>query len=182
MARTKGEEHRDRIRKRHFAGEDAWTGENEKGWFRAPRTLPLVLSLIASKAISGKYDLSKVYLELWARHMSGGVIEMREDAEHAYAAGYRGPRATHTWHERMKLLEKNGIIKTKGIGLRTHKYVLLVHPTAVVEKLRQDGKVSDEWLDAYKDRQLETKEDSYHSRKKAGLPRKVVPIKAAKTA
>jgi hypothetical protein len=175
--KTKGQEHRDRIRRRFFPREDAWTGENEKGWFYAPRTLSLILNLVASKAVSGKCDPSKVYLELWARHMGGGVIEMRHEGEHAYAAGYRGPRGIRTWQERMNLLEKNGIIKTKRIGNQRYKYVLLVHPTSFVEKLRQEGKVDDDWLDAYRDRQLETKELSFEARKRAGAIRKVVPIK-----
>jgi len=178
MNKTKGQEHRDRIRQRFFAREDAWTGENEIGWFRAPRTLPLILNLIASKAVSGKCDPSKVYLELWARHMGGGVIEMRHEGEHAYAAGYSGARGIRTWQERMNLLERNGIIKTKRIGNQRHKYVLLVHPTTFVEKLRQEGKVDDAWLDAYGDRQLETKEPSFEARKRARATRKVVPMKA----
>ena len=85
MIKTKGQEHREKIRKRFFLGEDAWTGENEKGWFYAPRTLPLLLNLIASKKVSGNCDPSKVYLELWARHMGSGVIEMRHEGDHAFA-------------------------------------------------------------------------------------------------
>jgi hypothetical protein len=27
-----------------WPNEIVWTGENEKGWFRAPRTLPLILA------------------------------------------------------------------------------------------------------------------------------------------
>lgn len=178
MIKTKGQEHREKVRRKFFAGEDAWTGENEKGWFYAPRTLPLVLNLIASKAVSGKCDPSRVYLELWARHMGGGVIEMRHEGDHAYSAGYKGTRGIRTWQERMKILEKNGIIRTKQIGNQKYKYVLLIHPTAIVEKLRQEGKVDDSnWLDTYKDRQMETKELTLDARKKAKATPKVVTMK-----
>ena len=177
MIKTKGQEHRDKIRKRFFLGEDAWTGENEKGWFYAPRTLPLLLNLIASKKVSGKCDPSKVYLELWARHMGGGVIEMRHEGDHAYAAGYKGRRGIRTWQERMNLLEQNGIIKTKQIGNQKYKYVLLIHPTTVIENLRRAGSVDEDWLDTYKDRQMETKELTFKARKKAAGAVKVVPIK-----
>lgn len=182
MIKTKGQEHRDKLRKKFFSGEDAWTGENEKGWFYAPRTLPLILSLIGSKKVSGKYDPTKVYLELWARHMGGGVIEMRHEGDHAYAAGYRGPRAIRSWQERMNVLEKNGVIKTKRIGNQMFKYVLLIHPTTVVETLRRAGHVDDAWLDTYRDRQLETKELTFKARKKAGVTPKVVPITQPKVA
>ncbi len=176
------QEHRDKVRRKFFPGEDAWTGENEKGWFRAPRTLPLILNLISSKAVSGKCDLTRVYLELLARHIGEGVIEMRHEGEHAYAAGYEGTRGIRTWQERMSLLEKNGIIKIKQIGGQRYKYVLLVHPTAVVEKLRQEGKVEPRWWDTYRDRQLETKELTYKARKKAKATPKVVTMKPPRTA
>jgi len=42
--RTVGAEKRERLRNEFFKDEDAWTGENEKGWFKAPRTLRLYLS------------------------------------------------------------------------------------------------------------------------------------------
>jgi hypothetical protein len=183
MMKLKGraQEHRETIRKRFFPGADAWTGENEKGWFRAPRTLPLVLSLLSSKEISGKVDATGVYLELWARHMGEGIIEMRHEGEHAYGSGYEGPRGIRAWQERMKILEDNGFINVKEIGGQRYKYVLLVHPTAVVERLRAAGKVSQKWLDAYKDRQLETKELTFKARKKMRAQHKVVPIKSGKS-
>ena len=82
----------------------------------------------------------------------------------------------------MNLLEKNGVIKTKKIGNQRYKYVLLIHPTTVVEKLRMAGTVDDDWLDTYKDRQLETKELTFNARKKAGVAPKVVPIKTTASA
>lgn len=167
MNKTGGREFREELRKKLWPGEDAWTGENEKGWFRAPRTLPLILHLISQKAVSGKRNPSRVYLELWARHVDGGVIEMKHEGEHAYAAGYVGNRGIRTWREHMELLEANGIIKTKRSGNQRYKYALLVHPTAVVEKLRREGKVDQQWLDTYEVRQLETKEHTFEARKKA---------------
>ena len=179
--KNRAQEHRDKIRRRCFPGEDAWTGENEKGWFKAPRTLPLILSLVSSKQVSGKCDLTRVYLELWARHMGEGVIQMQHEGEHAYAAGYEGARGIRTWQERMKLLEQNGIIKVKQIGGQRYKYVLLVHPTAIVEKLRQENKVEVRWLDTYRDRQMETKELTFKARKKAKPGPKVVTMAPAKS-
>jgi hypothetical protein len=164
--KTTGSEKRDTLRNEYFPAEDAWTGVNEKGWFRAPRTLPLLLSLMRSKALSGRLDPSPVYLELPARHFDGGVIEMIHEADHAYAAGYTGRRAMRSWQERMKLLEKLGFIRVKPIGNQKYRYVLIVHPTAVVERLKVRNLVSSEWLDVYRSRQMETKEESYEARKK----------------
>ena len=124
MNKTRGDEQREKLRQQFWPSEDAWTGDNEKGWFYAPRTLPLILGLIASKELSGKCDPTRVYLELWSRHMSGGVIEMKHEGDHSYASGYFGNRGIRTWQERMKLLEKNGFIKTKHIGNQRYKYCM----------------------------------------------------------
>ena len=83
----------------------------------------------------------------------------------------------------MKLLEANGFIKTKKVGNQQYRYVLLVHPTAVVETLRQQNKIDPHWLETYELRQLETKERSYAERMKAKreaakVAKKVVPIKS----
>ena len=172
--RTTGAEKRERLRNDHFPSEDAWTGVDEKGWFRAPRTLPLLLSLMRSKAVSGRLDPSPVYLELLARHFDGGVIEMIHEADHAYAAGYTGRRAMRSWQERMKLLERFGFIRTKAMGNHKYKYVLIVHPTTVVERLKSKNLVTPEWLDVYRSRQIETKEESYDARKKRA--KKVISI------
>ena len=76
IKRTAATEKREQIKKVYWPAEDAWTGDNEKGWFRAPRTLPLLLGLLGEKTLSGKFDPTKVYLELLARHMDAGIIEM----------------------------------------------------------------------------------------------------------
>src|SRR5262249_23165190 len=76
---TKIGERREKIRKRYWPKEDAWTGADEKGWFKCPRTLPLILQLLREKAISGKKDPSLVYLELLARHLGQGIIEMSHE-------------------------------------------------------------------------------------------------------
>ena len=143
--RTAGAEKRERIRNEFFDDEEAWTGENEKGWFKAPRTLPLILELLSSKELSGNYDPTGVYLELLSRHIDGGIIEMTDEAAHAYGADYFGSRAIRSWHERMKTLERNGFIVTKRIGNQRYEYVLLVHPIlpVAVQRLREKGKVDD---------------------------------------
>ncbi len=167
MNRTRGAELREKIRKTFWRREDAWTGESEKGFFQAPRTLPLILHLV-SKTIDAKGNAARVYLELWARHLGGGVIEMKHEGEHAYGAGYVGNRAIRTWREHILLLEKHGFIKVHGSGNQEFKYVLLMHPTSIVERLRGENKLDKHWLQTYMTRQLETKEEPYEARLKAG--------------
>src|SRR5688572_8214206 len=139
--RTAGSARRKAIRKEYWAHEKAWTGENEKGWFRGPRTLPLLLALLASKAVSGNTDPTRVYVELLARHFDEGVIQMVADEEHAFAAGYDGPRGVRSWRERMRILETAGVIKVQSIGAKRFGYVLLVHPSVFVASLQSAGRV-----------------------------------------
>jgi hypothetical protein len=179
--KTPGAERREKYRDEFFKDEEPWTGENEKGWFRASRTMPLIFALLADKNLSGKLNPTSVYLELLARHIDTGVIEMKDAAEHASAAGYFTNRAVHTWQERMKILERNGFIKTQKIGNQRYKFVLLVHPTVAVQRLRDKGKIRDEWWYAYRARQIEVKEDSFEDRQRKKNA-KVVPIAAGKAA
>lgn len=173
---------REEIRKQHWPQEDLWTGEKnlmtgakEFGWFPAPRTLPLILSLLRSKQISQKKDPSSVYLELLSRHRSEGVIEMAHEADHAFASGYEGSRAVRTWQERMKILEQNGFIKAAKVGNR-FKYVTIIHPTVAVQKLRDNKKIPDNWWHAYIGLKRETKEATYEQRQeKKDSAQKVVP-------
>jgi hypothetical protein len=156
--RTTGSTRRWAAKHEFWPNDIAWTGENEKGWFRAPRTLPLLLALLSSKQVSGNTDPTRVYMELLARHVDEGVVQMATDEEHAFAAGYDGDRGVRSWRERMRLLEEIGVIKIKKMGPKKYAYILLVHPNVYVAGLREAGKVETQWSEAYRYRQLETGE------------------------
>jgi len=172
--RTTAADRREQLRKEYWPAEPAWPGSKTKGWYPSPRTLPLTLGLLASKELSGNQDPSRVYVELLSRHMDGGLIEMTHEDDHAYAAGYWGPRALRTWTERMEILEKGGFIKTKAKGNRRYGYVLLVHPAVAVQKLKDQNRLPEGWWDAYRARQIEVKETTYDDVVRAK------PAKAAK--
>jgi hypothetical protein len=164
MKKNGATQRREKIRKEFWPDADAWTGEKDTGWFRAPRTLPLILTLLASKEFSERYDPTTVYLELMARHIDSGIIEMVSEEDHAFAAGYSGSRAVRSWRERMKILEDNGFIKVQQTGNQRYKYVLLVHPTVAIQRLRNEGKIPDHWWNTYRSRQIEVKESSFEER------------------
>jgi len=171
---------REEIKAEFWEKEIAWTGDNEAGWFRATRTLPLILNLLADKKVSGSLDPTRVYLELLARHMDSGLVEMASEGEHSYAASYSGTRGVRTWQERMKVLEECGFIKTKKGGNLLFKYVLLVHPAIAVQNLRNQGKVTDVWWENYRARQIEAKESLYEKLVPNTSPAKVVQLKVTK--
>jgi hypothetical protein len=157
MPLTAGTERRIHLKEHYWPKDAAWNGAGN-GWFKGPRTLPLILALLSDKKLTAGRDISRVYLELLARHMDGGVIEIGNEADHAYAAGYTGTRAIRTWIERMRILQELGFIKSKHIGNQRYKLVLLVDPFVAVVNLRKQGKVDAPWWEAYRLRLMETKE------------------------
>jgi hypothetical protein len=180
--KTPKADEREAIRRKFWPNERAWITSRRKGYFNAPRSLPLVFELLKSKKINTKrVDLSLTYLALWARLLGEGVVEITNEHEVAYDAGYSGERQRRTWRERMALLEELGFIKSKQIAGQPYRYVLMIDPAVAVAKFERDGLVDPEWLDTYQMRRLTTKElVEKETKKKASAPAKVVPIKAAK--
>jgi hypothetical protein len=133
------------------------------GWFMTFRTIPLIMTLLREKSVSGggnKGDVGNVYLELLSRHMGGGLVELDHEADHAFASGFSGQRSIRSWKERMRLLESMGFIKIDQVGGHFRR-VMLVHPSIAVQQLFDDGKVPAEWWRAFRTRQLETTEPRY---------------------
>jgi len=167
------------VRNEFWPDADPWTGDPsiDDGWFKAPRTLPLVLSLMRDKGLSPKGDPTSVYLELLSRQFSDGIVEIQNQADHAYFAGYASQRgAGRTWVEHMRLLEKLGFIKIQGVGPNQFKYVLIVHPSTAIHELNQKGLVPKDWMDVYRDRCIVTKELSYESRQAIRQRSKITPM------
>jgi hypothetical protein len=176
---NKKSEIREALREEFWPNEKAWTGVNRKGWFRAPRTMPLLLELLRQKKIHKGKDPSTTYLALWAQHYDGGVIEITNETEMAYSAGYDTTRAVRTWRERMGLLEELGFIKSKAASGQKYRYVLLVEPAHAVKALRQKRLVDEQWHATYQALRLHTRERV--TRAKPASAATVVPITASAT-
>jgi len=129
------------------------------------------------KALTPKGDPTSVYIELLSRQFGDGIVEIQNQAEHAYAAGYTSERgAKRTWEEHMHSLESLGFIKIQGVGPNHFKYVLIVHPSTAIHELDKKGLVPKEWMAVYQDRYTTTKELSYESRQAARKRAKIQSI------
>ena len=160
-----------RLQEEYWPEEKAiWTGENEKGWSRIPRTLPVILAVLDSKEISGSKKPSLAYVELLSRHRDSGIVEIAHEAEHALAVGYFSARGQRTWREQIGILEDAGFIKSVGGGARRYKYVLLVHPDVAFRRLHKNGRVPEDLWNAYRDIQIRSKAVPYHEQKGRVLP------------
>jgi hypothetical protein len=158
----------DDLRREFWPDELPWRGAGvgEKGWFTAPRTLPLVLTLIGR--LHKNKDLGSVYLELLSRQMGQGVVRIENEKDHAYSSGYASARSVRTWEERMATLEQLGFIKSVPNAGRKYGLVCLVHPTVAIQRLLEAGQIPKdewwrEWWATYQQRKADTKEPSYQT-------------------
>lgn len=147
MAKTKADERRGTLRDSLWPGQEeyVWAGPAERGYWCAPRVLPLLLTLTSEKSIVGEFDCSSAYVDLMSRDFGQGFVEILDEEEHAYCSGYAGRRARRTWQERIKRLEKAGFIKTMPRLNRSIGYILIIHPYKVATELRKLGKIDDQW-------------------------------------
>lgn len=126
-----------------------WRGKEEKGFWSAPRTMPLLLKLLNQKALTEGRDVTLPYLDIWFRNFGEGVVEFEDEAEHAYICGYTGSRAVRTWRERIECLSRAGALRVFPKGQREQGLCLVMHPDEVVRALHQRDLVDQEWLSLY---------------------------------
>ena len=67
---SKADQRRAQLRNSLWPNEDAWTGEEEVGFFQAPRTLPLILYRVLGKQLRANRDVARVYLQPESRGVS----------------------------------------------------------------------------------------------------------------
>jgi hypothetical protein len=139
-------ERRVRLRDQFWPDADEWIWDPDdkavKGYARMTRMMPLVLRLIRECA-KKPGDPSMVYLELWTRDFGQGIVENDEPDVCAFAAGYKGKRATRTWQAHMKELVDMGFIMAAKVGSREFGQVLLLDPLAVCARYQDEGKMPD---------------------------------------
>lgn len=160
---------------------EIWWTENGPGWCPLPRTIPLILALLQEKKLVGAVDCGSVYLELLARNFGSGLIEVQDETDHAFHAGYVSSRGRRTWQERIAKLNELGFIRTKEKpGQKRVGYILLVNPHVVLARLRKERKISDAWWDAYETRQHEVgaRVETLKADDGKRTPAKVVPLSA----
>lgn len=136
-------------------GAHVWPREDETGWCPVPRVMPIILRILAEKALSGDMDLSRTYLGLWCDNYGEGIIEIAKESVYAETAGLRGPRGIRSWRERVGRLEELGLVRTHRRGNNEIGFVAIMHPYAAMVRLRERGLVSDGWWAAYQQRLIE---------------------------
>ena len=135
---------------------ERWGAYREKGFFCAPRSLPLLLNLLADKNIVGTSNCSRVYIDLLARDLGQGIVEISSAEEHAYFSGYDSSRSARTWRDNIKALEKAGFIRIEPKPNQPIGFILILHPHLAVLKLREKNLIDESWWSAYEKRLEDT--------------------------
>lgn len=88
--------------------------------------------------LAGKgVPLSDTYLALWCRVFDEAIVEIRNDRELAFEAGFSGTRGVVTWRARMKLLQELGFIDIRAGLASDFQYILLYNPILVIAETYQ---------------------------------------------
>jgi hypothetical protein len=123
-----------------------WGEEQEVGYVKLPRLIPLVLALIKHLSAGEKTgDPSSVYLDLWCRSMGQGIVTITDEEDCAYSSGYTSTRAVRTWRGHMFQLVTLGFLLAKTDGNREFGQILLLNPLAVCARLHAERKDPDGW-------------------------------------
>lgn len=111
--------------------EDLWLRKDRVGFTTIPRTMSLIGRVMDQ--LSGKgFPLFGTYLALWCRVYDEAFVEIRNERELAFEAGFSGPRGEVTWRGRMRRLEELGFIEIRA-GLASEvQYVLILNPILVI--------------------------------------------------
>ena len=136
----------------HESRDEVWNRKTNKGWTTIPRVLPLILHLITimdKPKRTGVGNPSRVYLDLWCRVFDEGFVEVADEEDFAYSAGYGGDRAVRTWKAHVKMLIDLGFVKAARKGNRDLGYLLIIDPYLVAERLHKEGRVPEHWWNAF---------------------------------
>lgn len=138
--------------------EEHWVGDRyNPGWVIVPRTLELVATLI--KKLKGKKDTdaSRLYMNLWCRVFTDGVVPVGDERDLMFACGYTPNRGMRTWRRGLAQLEGLGfIIVVKPWGEDGGiSHIILRNPDMVVQEVDGKDLLPDDWKRAYERRMTE---------------------------
>lgn len=100
-----------------------WPREHEGGWFKGPRSLPLILAVLNTKHFRGALDIASTYLALLAENWDEGLVEVKGESDAAMTAGFRADaRGLRTWRERIRKLENSSSFASCRVAAKLHRH------------------------------------------------------------
>jgi len=152
MAKNRKAEERASMLQELIAGGDGlvWPRAGEGGWFKGPRSLPLILAVVNTKQFRGAVDIASTYLALLAENWDEGLVEIKGESDAAMLAGFRADaRGLRAWRDRMRKLEKLELVRIFPRGTQAIGYAVIMPPYDVLQRLRDRGKIDDGMWNLY---------------------------------
>jgi hypothetical protein len=152
--------------------EVVWPCVGEKGWAKIPRVLPIIFSLINTKALRGDKDIAATYLALLCLNREEGILDVRSEAELAEVAGFSSnSRGVRMWRERVRILCDLGLLRVFPRAKQEIGFVMLLHPYSALEALRKAGRLADDgWWNLYQSKLREVGASPAASEKPSAAP------------
>jgi hypothetical protein len=107
-----------------------WHRKANKGFATIPKTMPLLLQIMDE--MTNGAPVSNTYLGLWCNTWDNSYVSVAKTAELAFAAGFTGQRAEHTWAARMKKLQELHFIDIKAGKSGPMSHVVLWNPHMII--------------------------------------------------
>ncbi len=132
-----------------------WIRMGKVGFVTVPRGIPLVLRIM-DELSTGKPP-SSTYLDLWCLVRDECFVTITSPSERAFYAGFSGQRATITWQDRMRVLQKLGFIEAKPGPSGPFNYVLLWNPYLIIQDIwnRRNPTIPEESYNALRERLIQ---------------------------
>jgi hypothetical protein len=138
--------------------DDLWLRTQRTGFTTIPRTMPHIGR--AMDQLSGKgFPLFSTYFALWCRVYDEAFVEIRNERELAFEAGFSGPRGEVTWRTRMRRLQELGFIDVRPGLASDLQYVLMWNPLKVIANAYEQGRSQDLVYSVLKARLIEVGAD-----------------------
>jgi hypothetical protein len=118
---------------KEISEDQLWDRKKANGFTTMPRTMAHLINIIDS--LTKGTPAGMVYLTIWCRLFSVGILELASENEMAFEAGFSGERAVDTWRKRMRPLKEHGFIDYKPGAAHEFQWVLVYNPHHVVQKL-----------------------------------------------
>jgi hypothetical protein len=151
-----------------------WDRHQRVGFITIPRAIPLIM--VAMDTLSKNRPVSSTYLELWCRSYDEGFVTL-SNKEHdlAFAAGFTGERAVHTWRARIDILAELGFIALAPGPAGVRSYALILNPYLVLEILRKQHRINDMIWNTLRGRMGEIKATDLNDPKSASTEKDTSP-------
>jgi hypothetical protein len=134
-----------------FPDDYFWDRKNAHGFTTMPRTMSYLINVINS--LTKGSPAGMVYLTIWCRLFSVGIVKLASEKQMAFEAGFTGERAVDTWRKRMRPLKDLGFIDYKPSTDHDYQWVLVFNPHHVVQRLGK--KVQERYRAAWLERATE---------------------------